>query len=218
LTHAHVKKKKVPQHPYDKWVATRGKIAEAAVERRALIKVIADFIKVVLPNTTLTQKVYTPKRESAELGTQTVENLATPPPLPSTSSAGEVVYEAQTSPVGTAGLPTAAYAADDDDDDVRVVSDGDVRTFSRKSFGAIASPYLSPYVHKRGVLDAEYGLRKEGSKFFIGNSDVTVDTNSDLYIKDKHFKGRLGFWELLIRKSVNKKLVNEDDLKEYKKF
>jgi hypothetical protein len=45
---------------------------------------------------------------------------------------------------------------------------------------------------------------------------MTVDTNSDLYIKDKHFRGMRGLWELLTRKSVNKKLVNEDDLKQYK--
>jgi hypothetical protein len=39
-----------------------GEIAEAAVERRALIKAIADFIKEVLPDATLTQKVDTLKR------------------------------------------------------------------------------------------------------------------------------------------------------------
>jgi hypothetical protein len=41
-----------------------------------------------------------------------------------------------------------------------------------QSVGAVASYYLSPFVHKREVLDIEYGLRKEGNKFFIGNSDV----------------------------------------------
>ena len=94
------RKKKEPQHPYDKWVAMRGKIAEAAVGRKELIKAIANFIKVVLPDTTLTQKLTTPRNES---GTQTDMNLATPPPprsapLPSTSSAGDVVYETETSP------------------------------------------------------------------------------------------------------------------------
>jgi hypothetical protein len=164
-TRDHVKKKK-PQHPYDKWVAMRGEIAEAAVERRALIKAIADFIKEVLPDATLTQKVDTPKRDSAELGTQTVQNLATPLPLPSNTSAGKVVYETQTSPVSTryAGPPTLA-SDDDDDDDAGVIIEGDVCTFARKSFGAIASPYLSPYVHKRGVHSGEYGLRKECNKF-----------------------------------------------------
>jgi hypothetical protein len=37
----------------------------------------------------------------------------------------------------------------------------------------------------------------------MGNSDVTVDTSSDLYIKDKQFKGTRGLWELLTRKRVD---------------
>ena len=63
--------------------------------------------------------------------------------------------------------------------DTGAVSEAETRKYARKSFGAIASPYLSPYVHKSGILDAEYGLRKVGDEFFIGNSDVTVDENSD---------------------------------------
>jgi len=69
----------------------RGEIEEAAAGRRDLIKAIADFIKVVLPDTTLAQKVAIPKSKSAEFGTQTVQHLTTPPQslaLPSTSSAG----------------------------------------------------------------------------------------------------------------------------------
>jgi hypothetical protein len=54
---------------------------------------------------------------------------------------------------------------DDDDDDAGSVSKGDVQAFERKSFGTIASPYLSPFVHRRGVLDAEYGLHKIGNRF-----------------------------------------------------
>jgi len=168
-TRARVKrKKKGPQHPYDKWLAMRGEIAEAAVGRKALIKAIADFIKVILPGTTLAQKVTTPRSESVELGKQTDMNLATPPrsvPLPSTSSAGDVVYETETSPVSTrfAGDTALAYDDVDDDADTGAVSKDvdtgavseDVRKFARKSFGKIASPYLSPYVHKSGVLDAE---------------------------------------------------------------
>jgi hypothetical protein len=185
----------------------RGENAEAAVERKALIKAIADFIKVVLPDSTLAPKVTLPKSTSAEFGTQTVRNLRTPVlsrsvHLASTSSAGEVVYETETSPFSTrfAGPPAAASDDEDDDGDTGAVNEGDVRTYARTSFGAIASPYLSPFVHKRGIPDAEYGLHKEGEKFFIGNSGVTVDTNSNLYIKDKHFRGTRGLWELLTRK------------------
>jgi len=116
---------------------------------------------VVLPDTNLAQKAVTPKSESVELCTQT-----TPPrsaPLPSTSSEGDV-YETETSPVSFrfAGATALAY---DDDGDTGAVREGDVQKFARKSFGEIASPYLSPYVHKSGVLDAEYCLRKVGDIF-----------------------------------------------------
>lgn len=40
--------KKELHHPFDSLVAMRGEIEEAAVERKALMKTIADFIKVVL--------------------------------------------------------------------------------------------------------------------------------------------------------------------------
>jgi len=110
--------KKGLKHPYNKWVAMRGEIEEAVVGRRALIKATADFIKVVLPDTTLAQKVAIPKSESAEFGTQNIQHLTTPPQpvaLPSTSFAGNV-YETGTSPVST-GIASAT-AADDDDDKV----------------------------------------------------------------------------------------------------
>jgi hypothetical protein len=42
-----------------------GEIEEAAVRRRAFIKAIFDFLKKVLPYTTLAQKVAIPKSESA---------------------------------------------------------------------------------------------------------------------------------------------------------
>jgi hypothetical protein len=69
---------KQPPHPYDKCIAVRGKIAEAVVERKDLIKGIANFVEDVLPNATV---VDTPsKRESTELGTQTITDQTTPPP------------------------------------------------------------------------------------------------------------------------------------------
>jgi hypothetical protein len=96
----------------------RGEIAEAAVGRKALIKTIADFIKAVLPDTTLAPKTDTPESESVELGTQTVQDSpTTPQPLPSTSSAEKV---------------SPRFTYDDNDDEVH--------KFARKSFGEIAIP------------------------------------------------------------------------------
>jgi len=138
------------------------------------------------------------------------------------------VYETETSPVSTRfARPTAAAYDDDDDEntgatskdvDTGTVSEDETRKYARKSFGEIASPYLSPYVHKSGVLDAEYGLRKVGDRFFIGNSHVTVDRYSDFYIRNKHFKRTRGLWELLTRKKINKEIVTNSDLRQYKRI
>jgi hypothetical protein len=76
-----------------------------------------------------------------------------------TSYKGETVFETETSP----GI---ACTSDNDDDDVaESVGKGVIQSFARKSSGTIASPYLSPFVHRRGVLDAEYDLRKIGNRF-----------------------------------------------------
>jgi hypothetical protein len=70
----------------------------------------------------------------------------------------------QLSPLSTK-IAGATAPANEDDVVEGPVSKREVRAFAWKSFGEIASPYLSPYVHRRGVLDAEYGLRKIGTRF-----------------------------------------------------
>jgi len=52
------KKKRV--HPYDKWVKFREKIEETNVEREAMIKEIAEFLKKVLPKYALHQQEPSP--------------------------------------------------------------------------------------------------------------------------------------------------------------
>jgi hypothetical protein len=44
----------------------------------------------------------------------------------------------------------------------------------------------------------------------IGNSNVSVDKDGDLYIKEQHFRGTSGLWELLTRKRINKEKVTND--------
>ena len=82
--------------------------------------------------------------------------------------------------------------------------------------GSLASPYVSPYAHKRRFLDTTFGIRSEGGKFKIGNQNVTVDENSNIHLGDKMFKGTTGLWELLTRKNVDHKLVTKNDLSIYK--
>jgi hypothetical protein len=64
------------------------------------------------------------------------------------------------------------YGGDDADDDETI--DEDVRAFGRRHFGAIASPYLTPWLYNKLFLDIHYGIRREGDIFMIGNSVVRV--------------------------------------------
>jgi len=75
-----------------------------------------------------------------------------------------------------------------------------------------------PYVYKRRFLDTQYGVRKEGDMFMIGDSPIVVDTVDDITIMDRVFKGSKGLWELLTRKKVNTEFITKDDLKSYKKI
>ena len=173
------------------------------------------------------KKVVVPKRESIGAGTQTDHHRPSTTPstspnlyaspqhslgrvIPSTS--GDVIYESSptTSPVTKTG-------GDDDDDDADdTYVDKDVLEFGKENFGEVASPYVSPYVYKRGFLDTTYGIRKTGNTFMIGNSPVEVDNNSNVHIKQREFKGTQGLWELLTRKRVDKKVVTDNDLEQYK--
>ena len=47
---------------------------------------------------------------------------------------------------------------------------------------------------------------------------MLVDTDSDITIKGKEFRGTTGLWELLTRKSVGRKKIRTDHLKKYKKI
>ena len=82
----------------------------------------------------------------------------------------------------------------------------------------MADPYLNPYDSKRSFLDTQYGIRKEGDVFMIGDSQVSVDRDSDITVKGKHFSGTQGLWELLTRRKIQRDKLTTDDLKAYKKI
>jgi len=110
---------------------------------------------------------------------------------------------------------------DDDDDDE---STGDqqiereILDFGAMTVGALANPYVSPYLYesKRRGLDTEYGIRREDGVFMIGDSQVSVDRDGNIHIKDVEFPATKGLWELLTRKKVDTNSVTRDDLKQYK--
>jgi len=47
----------------------------------------------------------------------------------------------------------------------------------------------------------------------IGDSPIAVDTDGDITIKERVFKGSKGLWELLTLKKVNMEFITKDDLK-----
>jgi len=52
----------------------------------------------------------------------------------------------------------------------------------------------------------------------MGESTVLVDTDSHMTIMGKEFRGTTGLWELLTRKTMNRRKITTDDLKKYKKI
>jgi len=47
---------------------------------------------------------------------------------------------------------------------------------------------------------------------------MLADTYSDITIKGKKFRGSTGLWELLRRKSVDRRKITTEDLKKYKQI
>jgi len=52
----------------------------------------------------------------------------------------------------------------------------------------------------------------------MGDYTVLVDTDSNITIKGKEFRGTAGLWELLTRRTVNRRKITTDDQKIYKKI
>jgi len=97
---------------------------------------------------------------------------------------------------------------DDYDEDDNFVED-EARENGRENVGPVASHYMMPYVYKRRFLDTQYGVRKEGDMFMIGDYPVLVDTSGDISIKDGVFRGTEGLWKLLTRRNVNTEFVTK---------
>jgi hypothetical protein len=65
---------------------------------------------------------------------------------------------------------------------------------------------VAPYVYKKQpiYLDKQYGIRKVGDNFMIGNSIFGVDADGNIHVGDPEtaikIKATKGLWELLTRK------------------
>ena len=176
----------------------RKKMDEADLRKKTETNVLAEFLSEVMPTGKIAPRPPPPPTpQKMRRGTQTAVTsasvTATPPPPP----IKEYTYEPPKQ-------ERVEYVDDGDEDDYNeddnFVED-EAHEYGIENFVPVASPYLMPYVYKRRFLDTQYGVRKEGNMFMIGDSPVLVDTSGDTTIKDRVFKGSKGLWELLKRKN-----------------
>ena len=150
-----------------------------------------------------------------------LEKKKQPPPLPSrhfdVGTQTEHVAILSTSAAYETRKPRFTFreiSVDDDDDDDDDSVKGDTRAFGRENIGLIASPYILSYLYnrRRRNLDTRYGIRKEVELFKLCNSRVLVGTDSDIMIRGKEFRWTTELWELLTRKSVDRRKITKVDL------
>ena len=81
-------------------------------------------------------------------------------------------------------------------------------------YGATASTFLfSPNTR---LLDTQYGIRKDGVKLKISNSNVLLDSFSNISIGGKQFEVTEDLWKLLTRKNVDYNSIDKNYLNKYK--
>jgi len=100
-----------------------------------------------------------------------------------------------------------------------VLGESSVRAFSARHFGAVASPYVSVYVYRTGNLDRDYGMRRDADgSFRIGNDEVVIDQDSNVFVKGKSYRGTRGLFELLTRKKVDQSFITRRDIQSYREI
>ena len=72
----------------------------------------------------------------------------------------------------------------------------------RENDGPAASLYLMTYLYIRCNLYTQYGIRKHGVVFGIGDSTLIVDTDGLIAIKGKEYRATTGLWGVLTHKNV----------------
>ena len=94
-----------------------------------------------------------------------------------------------------------------------------MRAFSAKYFGAVASPYVSAYIYRTGNVDRDFGMRRvaDGS-FRIGNAEVVIDQDSNVFVQGISYRGTRGLFELLTRKKFDQSFITDRDLESYREI
>ena len=81
-----------------------------------------------------------------------------------------------------------------------------------------AKPALDYYLSLRNNVDKYYGIQKKGDGYVMGDSNVVIDTDSNIIVRDQRFKGTPGLWQLIMlnkpREFTKEDLARYDDLVE----
>jgi hypothetical protein len=87
---------------------------------------------------------------------------------------------------------------------------------SFKYVGNLVAPYLKKYLEgKVNDYDQTYGLRFDGNRWRIGDSDVEIYDNT-ITVKGVNYKGTPGLLEYLFMKEPNPDLTTDSDLAAFK--
>ena len=183
---------------YDKWVQFRENMKEREAKQAMQLKSIAEILKKVLPDTTSRAAFI---REV--LPASSVDEHITPQRQQDFEMAGPSGTLLLKRKSTTSTTQTESDYDVDDDDVARVKEEEDM-------LGHVTAPYNGPF------LDTQYGIRKEGDIFKIGDSTVSVDSLGDITIKGKQYRGTEGLWELLTRNKVKREKLTPSDYKTYK--
>jgi hypothetical protein len=182
------RRKKETQHAYTKWFEMRNAMREDAIKRKSLVRIVADFIKKLLPTNT-TQATATPPSLHSSDSTSHVS----PSQLPFDPPEHEGIYETPTSSRNTG-------VTGEEDDEENDGNEREVQEFGTKHFGTIASPYVTSYIYNQASLDKDFGVRRDDDgQFRIGRSLIEVDEVSNVCVDGKSYEGTSGLFELLTR-------------------
>ena len=81
-----------------------------------------------------------------------------------------------------------------------------------------AKPALDYYLSLRNNVDKYYGIQKKGNGYVMGDSNVVIDTDSNIIVNDQRFKGTPGLWQLIMlnkpREFTKEDLARYEDLVE----
>ena len=123
--------------------------------------------------------------------------------LTETKELSDTISKQQLPAIQFPRYPSIQAKLDDSADEERLIE-----------LGPIATEYLRSMASKT-PSDKTFGLHDEDGKFYIGDSEVTID-GDDIIIGDETFAGTPGLWELITSKNPNATIYTIGDHENYK--